>query len=53
MLGKTDNIIKIQNNTIRHKTSLQHRNQCYIIIYQHTILVNEKNELNIPKRIST
>ena len=35
MLGKIDNIVKIQNNTIRDKTSLWHRNQCCIIIYQH------------------
>ena len=40
MLGQTDNIIIIPNNIIRNKTSLQHRNQGYIITYQYNKIRN-------------
>ena len=35
MVNNTNNILIVQNNTIRHKTPLYHTKQDYIIIIQH------------------
>ena len=35
MLGNTNNIVIVQNNIIRHETSLSHTKQDYRITQQH------------------
>ena len=35
MLEQTNDIIIVQNNIIKHKTSLEHANQGYTITYQY------------------
>ena len=54
MLGQTDNIVKIQNNIIRSKTSLNHIYQDNIITYQQKKIQNNiehtKHHYNITKQ---